>query len=566
MDNSRKDYSNEIIAPFHRLRRLKPVSWSLQTKFLFSMALILLICCLAGTFIIYFHQKNELEVQALAKSELVMAAVDASRQYVVDELRPKMYELMGEEHFVREAMSSSYVGRAVMDRFSPTLPDIIYRRVSQNARNPKYEVDDTELGMLEYFRSNTSETEWQGIVQVDGQAMFKRFKPVIFELQCLHCHGRPEDAPLELVKMYGSEGGFGRVQGQVGGLVSVGIPVHAALARLKEKAVSGFLLIFTALSVIFLSMGLLFNRMVVTSLKDLLTGFQKMPGISKESSSRNELSRLGAGFNTIMEELYASREKLENWNKILEEEISRTRQELESAQKQLIYNEKMAALGRMTANISHAVRNPLTVMGGFARRIESLAQNEQERKYARIILKEMYRLEKILKDIVVFSQDKCCTQPFEPKNMEQVLKKVHNNYQEKFQERKVHVHMDLSVDFPLVLMDEDKICLLLENLLENSLEAMSGGGEIFITLTNETGENEQVLVKLSLADTGPGVPEKIMPVLFEPFSTTKDQTLGSGLGLPLCRKIIEEHKGWIKAENLPEGGALFHLYFPACSK
>jgi signal transduction histidine kinase len=563
VNESKKNDSKENIAYFHRLSRLKTVSWSLQTKFLFSMALILLFCCLAGTFIIYSHQKNELEVQAMAKSELVMAAVDASRQYVIDELRPTMFKLMGEDHFVREAMSSSYVGRAVMDRFSPALPDIIYRRVSQNARNPKYEVDYTELGMLEYFRSNPSETEWQGIIQVDGQAMFKRFKPVIFELQCLHCHGRPEDAPLELIKMYGSEGGFGRVQGQVGGLVSVGIPVHAALAKLKEKAVSGFLLVFTALSVIFLSMGFIFNRMVVTSLKDLLKDFQDMAGISGASSSRNEFSRLGAGFNTIMEELHASREKLENWNKILEEEVSRTRQELESAQKQLIYNEKMAALGRMTANITHAIRNPLTAMGGFARRIESLAQNDQERKYARIILKEMYRLEKILKDIVVFSQDKCCTQPFEPKNMEQVLKKVLNHYHEQFQERKVRVRMDLSTDLPLVLMDEDKVCLLLENLVENSLEAMTAGGEIFITLTEETGENEQRLVKLSLADTGPGVPEKIMPFLFEPFSTSKDQTLGSGLGLPICRKIIEEHGGWINAENLPEQGAVFYLYFPA---
>jgi hypothetical protein len=63
-----------------------------------------------GAFVIYFHERHQLEEQTYAKSELVMAAVDASRDYVREELRPVMYELMGDEHFVREAMSTSYVG------------------------------------------------------------------------------------------------------------------------------------------------------------------------------------------------------------------------------------------------------------------------------------------------------------------------------------------------------------------------------------------------------------------------------------------------------------------------
>ena len=541
----------------------QPESWGLQSKFLLSMAAILLLFCLVASFVIYFHQKRELEAQALARSELVMAAVEASRQYVIEELRPAMFELMGDEHFVREAMSSSYVGRAVMDRLSPALPDIYYRRVSRNARNPKYETTDMEGEMLEYFRANPDQVEWQGIVEVEGRAEFKRFKPVIFDQSCMQCHGRPEDAPRELVEMYGATGGFGRSEGEIGGLVSVGIPVQAALVQIRERAVSIFLAVFLALSLIFVAMGLLFNRIVVTSLKGLLRDFQEAAGSSSGDTSQDELRRLGSDFNTVMQELHVSREKLQNWQRILEEEISRTRQELESAQEQLIHNEKMAALGRMTANVTHAIRNPLTAMGGFARRIEAVAGDEQERKYARIILKEMYRLEKILRDLVVFSQDKCCTLPFESRALDQLLRKVLENYKDKFREHDIQVRTDFPDGLPGAIIDEDKFRVLLENLLDNALEAMPRSGEINISAAVVTGDRGEEMVRVSLSDTGPGIPGKIMDVLFEPFSTTKDHSQSSGLGLPLCRKIMEEHGGRIEAENLPERGTAIHLYFPA---
>jgi len=319
-----------------------------------------------------------------------------------------MFDILGEDHFVREAMSSSYVGRAVMDRFAHDLPGIYYRRVARNARNPEYEVTGSELEMLEYFRANPEQKEWQGIVDVNGRAEFKRFKPVVFERECLNCHGRPEDAPAEMVKMYGPEGGFGRSKDEIGGLVSVGIPVQAAMAQVRERAVSVFLVVFAALSLIFIALGLLFNRMVVSSLKGLLRDFQEATGEISRPGTQDELDRLGAGFNSIMQELNASRQRLQNWNQSLENEIARVRQELESAQGQIIHNEKMAALGRMTANITHAIRNPLTAMGGFARRIEAVAGDEKQRKYAQIILKEMYRLEKLLREVVVFAQEKCC--------------------------------------------------------------------------------------------------------------------------------------------------------------
>ena len=552
---------NSAVKQQPRLSRLNPANWSLQNKFMLGSAVIMLMCCLVAAIAIYYHQKKELEAQALARSELVMAGVEASRKYVREELRPRMYELMGEDHFVREAMSTSYVGRAVMDRFAPELPGVRYRRVALNARNPEYEANIIEQDMIDYFRKNPEAEEWQGIVDHDGYAHFQRFKPVVFESECLHCHGRPEDAPRELLEMYGSEHGFGRSPGEIAGVVSIDMPVQEALSQVKERAVSVFVVVFVALSLIFAAMGILFNRIVITSLRGLLKDFQEATGTQPGDHGRDELGRLGAGFDSVMQELHDSRSKLQNWNRTLEEEIARVRQDLENTQERLVYNEKLAALGRLTANITHAIRNPLTAMGGFARRLEKTAQKDKEREYAGIILKEMRRLEEILNDIVVFSQDKCCT-TFEIHSMQEVIQEVLQLHLEQFQEQKVKINTELAADLPRVLMDREKIHLVLGNLISNSMHAMPQGGEIHIIAGSARAQNGQYLVKISLTDTGPGLPEQVLEVLFEPFTTTKDHSLGTGLGLPLCKKIMEEHDGWIEGENLPDKGAAFYLYFP----
>ena len=557
--NSNKQ--NSVFEQESRLNRLNPAAWSLQNKFLLGMAVILLVSCMVAAFVIYFHQKRELEAQALARSELVLAGVEASRQYVREELRPRMYELMGDEHFVREAMSTSYVGRAVMDRFAPQVPGVRYRRAALDARNPEYEASIIEQDMIDYFRANPHETEWQGIIDHDEHAHFQRFKPVVFESECMHCHGRPEDAPDELLEMYGSESGFERSPGEIAGVVSIDMPVQEALSQVKERAASVFVAVFVSLSLIFAAMGVLFNRMVTTSLRRLLKSFQEAGETQPGDHTRDELGRLGAGFDSVMQELHASRAKLQNWNRTLEEEIARVRQDLENTQERLVHNEKMAALGRMTANVTHAIRNPLTAMGGFARRMKDVSQNDRERQYADIILKEMRRLEQILNDIVNFSQDRCCTS-FDVHSMQELIEKLLQIHQDQFTEQEVQISVDLAPDLPRITMDREKVHVVMENLLSNSLHAMPQGGDIQITAQSITGENGQDLVKLSVSDTGPGLPEHVLAVLFEPFTTTKDHSLGTGLGLPLCKKIMEEHGGWIQGENLPDKGAAFHLYFP----
>ncbi|GAB6058944.1 c-type heme family protein [Desulfonatronum parangueonense] len=538
------------------LHQRKQAFLGLQEKFLLGTSLILLAFCLGGALAIYFYERRQLLDKAYAESELFMSAVEASRAYVLEELRPVMYEVVGHDFFVREAMSTSYVARAFADRLSPALPHIEYRRTSINARNPKYESRASEVEMIAYFRKHPDEQEWQGIVDVAGQPQYRRFKPVVFEQQCLRCHGDPAHAPPELIEIYGSGGGFGRSPGELAGVISVGIPVDAALSQLKERAVTGFLIIFATLFFIFVALGVLFNKIVVSSLRDLLVSFQKSSGHQQQEPPQDVLSLLGVSFNSMVEELDASREKMQSWNTALEIEVDRVRQQLEKAQEQLVHTEKMAALGRMTANVTHAIRNPLTAAGGFARRMELVAQSEDERRYAKIILAELHRLERMLKELLIFSREK--SPLLANQSLTDVLQGALNRYRSQINERGIDLHANIA-PLPAISMDADQVGILMNQLLDNALEALPDGGRLIITATTVEKENRQ-WIEVIVADNGPGVPEAMAGVLFEPFATAKD--LGSGLGLPICKKIIEEHGGFMQFDSTPGQGTRFYLYFP----
>jgi signal transduction histidine kinase len=532
-------------------------SLSLQSKFLLGTAAILLACSLGGAFWIYHHEKRQLEEEAFTKSELVMAAVEASRAYVREELRPVMFTLLGEEHFVLEAMSTSYVGRAVMDRISPAFPNLEYRRASINARNPLYEANRAELTMIEYFRSNPDEAEWKGIVEVDGQPAYKRFTPVRFEQECMRCHGDPAHAPRELIELYGPEGGFGHSPGGLTGIVSIGIPVEAALAQVRERAVSIFVTMFVILFFIFLSLSLLFNRMVVLDLRELLVASQDATGHRGTVSDRDELGLLGISFQTMLEELHASRERMRQWNLALEQEVDRMRKDLEKAQAQLIHNEKMAALGRITANVTHAIRNPLMAAGGFARRLEGVAKGDQESRYARIVRDELQRLERMLKEVLVFSQEISAGGTVD--SLHRLVRDILESYEEPFRDQGIEVETSVPPDSPSPAIDGGQLAIALKNLIDNALDAMPLGGRLSIRA--DTAEREgRLFVELTVADNGPGLAKSIAETLFEPFSTTKDK--GSGLGLPICKKIVEEHGGSIEVQSAPDQGASFHLSLP----
>ena len=302
----------------------------------------------------------------------------------------------------------------------------------------------------------------------------------------------------------------------------------------------------------------------VTSLSDAMGAVgQGDLGRTAVASSDDELGRLVHTFNDMTGELRGTREKMEAWTETLEREVASKTKELKDSRDNLIQAEKLAALGRLTADVAHEIRNPLTAIGGFARRLQKSASGEKERARAEIIVTEVDRLEKILRDVLTFSRD--ARLHLEKHLVGEFLYEVVNAHEAICAELSIAVEVLMEKDLPPVLIDRDQVKQALTNLIANAIDAMPRGGTLKITAgTEELHDVRYVVVQVS--DTGQGMSRDVLPLIFEPFYSSKTISHGTSLGLAITRKIIEEHGGFVKAVSEPGQGAVFSLYFPLQSE
>ncbi|MEW6386459.1 MAG: DUF3365 domain-containing protein [Thermodesulfobacteriota bacterium] len=332
------------------LKRRTRKALSLQRKFLLGVGFIFLGICVIAALLIYYYERNLLEEAAHERAEMVMAAAKASRSYVQEVLRPKMYDLLGSHAFVLEAMSTSYVSRAVMERFRENLPDYQVRRVAFNARNPASSPRPSEANLIKYFVQHPRQASWQGIVQIMGQSNFVHARPVYFDHSCMHCHGDPRDAPQALLALYGRERGFGHKPGEIAGVTAVSIPVDVALAKIKERAISVFGISLFCFSLLYVGISFFFNRVVVHNLRDLLEIFrhglrdEKELELLKEAAAKDEIGEVSAAAQVMVGHLRETRKQLEEYAENLEVMVAQRTKALEESQQNL--REKVAARNR----------------------------------------------------------------------------------------------------------------------------------------------------------------------------------------------------------------------------
>lgn len=313
------------------MTRLRPQS--LQAKFLLGLGAIVFVLGAFFAASLYFHLNSLLETQVQEKADLVLAQVDAVQSYVREKLRPRMYELLDDE-FVLEAMSSSYVSRAVMDRLNVHAAEYHYRRVAQNARNPRSEVNGQETEILEYFRDNPDVPFWSGRRRIDGQVHYVKARPVVYASSCLHCHGRPQDSPPELLERYGTERGFGHLSGAVDGIVLVGVPVERAVAKIREATVGYVGLYVAGVLLFFTLIQFFFNRLVVHNLKRLTGKFRTLfhdqaeLTVLEKLGNEDEIDEIVQGMEELGDHLHSVQHQLRTHSDNLEQMVAERTREL----------------------------------------------------------------------------------------------------------------------------------------------------------------------------------------------------------------------------------------------
>lgn len=242
---------------------------SLQARFL--LGLLLILACLGGFFALslFMHLERLVENEARDRAALILSQAEAVQSYVRNTLRPAMYRNLSEDTFVIEAMSTSFVTRAVMNDNNLAHDRFTYRRVAVGARNPAYEASDRERAIIARFQEDPELTRVEDVTEDedDGERRFITARPVRFETSCLRCHGDPAEAPPVLLAMYGTERGFWRKTGDLAGMTMVALPMDQAVSGMTEAVTSFGVLFAGGALVLFGVIHVFFNRLVVHNLR-----------------------------------------------------------------------------------------------------------------------------------------------------------------------------------------------------------------------------------------------------------------------------------------------------------
>ncbi len=240
-------------------------------------------------------------------------------------------------------------------------------------------------------------------------------------------------------------------------------------------------------------------------------------------------------------------------------ERHRSEQEKQLLRQQLLQAEKLAALGRITANMAHEIRNPLTTVGGLARRLgKSIPAGSREREYTDVIISEVERLEGILYEVLSYSD----TSRLVCRELEitALLDEMLAGFISAGRTRGVDIVRTFRVA-PRVPVDGTRLGEALEHLVANALEAMPAGGRLEVITEQVAGQQREWLA-IRIRDNGEGIPAASLPLVFEPFYSTRQSGAATGLGLPVARKIAEDHGGRLEVESEPGRGSLFSLLLP----
>lgn len=230
--------------------------------------------------------------------------------------------------------------------------------------------------------------------------------------------------------------------------------------------------------------------------------------------------------------------------------------ETRALREQIVRSERLAALGQLVAEITHEIKNPLMMIGGFARQLIPAIGDEKNLQKLNIITDEVKRLEILLADLREFYLPK--TIATEPVNIKSLLQEVRSLVKADCKKKNIRTELDLDDKALLVAGDRSRLKQVFLNLVKNSIEAMDDGGNLLVQ-TRLSGDQ----VEITVADDGSGIPEGDREKIFSPFFTTKRH--GTGLGLCISKRIIEEHGGSSLSVESEEGkGTTFKMSLPVC--
>ncbi len=337
--------------------------------------------------------------------------------------------------------------------------------------------------------------------------------------------------------------------------------VRGAYTRLEEilAAQERNLLLIVVLT---LAAGLLGSWLISRSLArplSQLTGAMAVVGSGRldhpiTTSSRDEIGDLARAFAGMTDNLRQSRSDMVRLNRELEAKIS----QLERTQVQLVQSEKLASIGEMAAAVAHGLRNPLASLRAAAQVVRRHPGSPSSGEHLDAIIHEVDRLDRRISHLLSFSRPA----PFHPmsESVPRLVEGLLPAFAAPLRERNVELQLDIPSALPDVRVDPMQLEQALVEIVSNALDAMPGGGRLRISAALNGTSGARAEVSIDVVDTGPGIPESVLPSVCEPFFTTRAD--GTGLGLAIAKRYVEQNGGRLEIVSRP-GGTRVILTLPA---
>jgi two-component system, NtrC family, sensor kinase len=310
-------------------------------------------------------------------------------------------------------------------------------------------------------------------------------------------------------------------------------------------------------------------RVVGVPIKTLEAGTERLSlgelGYQIDVHSRDEVGDLARSFNTMSLQLRDANGQVVAWTKTLEDRVARKSQELQRAHDHALRFEKMASIGKMAAVVAHEINNPLSGILTYAKLLRKWvergeAANEKRAETAQcleLIAAESRRCGDLVKNLLTFSRTSAVN--IQPSDVNAVIERALRLVQHQLELANIHLQLELAAHLPFALCDAPQIEQVILALVQNAIDAMPKGGNLWLVTRMSTAESE---IEIEIRDDGMGIPQEILPQIFEPFLTTKESGHGVGLGLAISRSIIEQHNGKIEVQSEVGKGTRFNLALP----
>jgi signal transduction histidine kinase len=239
-------------------------------------------------------------------------------------------------------------------------------------------------------------------------------------------------------------------------------------------------------------------------------------------------------------------------------DLKRKNHLLETTRRNMADQDRLVSLGMMSAGLAHELNTPLAVLKGTVERVAEHPRRSVDPGQAALMLRVVNRLERLSESLLDFARARPGV--YAETHLRQVVDEAWTLVRIDREAREVAFENRVA-EACVIDGDADRLTQVFVNILRNAADAMRGRGRIIVSAERER-RDEQEWVVVTCADNGPGIDPDILPRLFDPFTSTRLDANGTGLGLAVAEGIVREHNGLILARNQPSGGAVFEIVLP----